>query len=52
MFLTLFTMQPVIAEIDKVAVTPYQQGELDDMEALKTTVGPMRTFMLRQVSWG
>ena len=50
MFLTLFTMQPVIAEIDKVAVTPYQQGELDDMEALKAAMGPMRTFMLRQVN--
>ena len=50
MFLTLFTMQPVISEIDRVAVTPYQQGELDDMEALKAAMGPMRTFMLRQVN--
>ena len=50
MFLTLFTMRPVIDEIDKVAVQPYQAGELDDMEALKAAMEPMRKFMLRQVA--
>ena len=50
MFLTLFTMRPVIDEIDKVAVQPYQAGELDDMEALKAAMEPMRKFMLRQVT--
>lgn len=49
MFLTLFTMRPVIDEIDKVAVQPYQAGELDDMEALRAAMEPLRAFMLRQV---
>ena len=50
MFLTLFTMRPVIDEIDRVAVQPYQAGELDDMEAMKAAMEPMRKFMLRQVA--
>lgn len=50
MFLTLFTMRPVIEQIDEVAVQPYQAGELDDMEALKAAMEPMRKFMLRQVA--
>ena len=49
MFMTLFTMRPVIEQVDQVAVQPYQAGELDDMEALKAAMGPMRMFMLRQV---
>ncbi len=49
MFLTLFTMAPVLEEIDEVAVQPYQDGQLDDMEALRAGMEPLRAFMLRQV---
>lgn len=46
-FLTLFTMAPVIRQIDEVALTPYQEGQIDEKEALTAAFGPLRTFMLR-----
>ena len=47
MFMTLFTMRPVIEQIDEVAVQPYQAGE-SGLRHRKPPC-PVRTFMLRQV---
>lgn len=47
LFLCLFTMGPVFAQIDELAVQPYQAGELTDREALEAAVEPMRAFMAR-----
>ncbi|MCB9728866.1 MAG: flagellar type III secretion system pore protein FliP [Deltaproteobacteria bacterium] len=47
LFLTLFTMAPVIRAIDDTAYTPYQQGRLDDRQALVEAAKPLRAFMLR-----
>lgn len=47
LFLAIFTMRPVIAEIYEDAVQPYQAGELTDLEALDAAVGPIRQFMAR-----
>jgi flagellar biosynthesis protein FliP len=47
MFLTLFTMAPVMRQIDKAAVQPYQAGQLNEKEALEAALVPARKFMLR-----
>ena len=48
LFLTLFTMLPVITQIDKAAVQPYMKGRLTTEQALKKGMAPLREFMLRQ----
>ena len=52
LFLTLFTMSPVIKEIDEQALTPYQAGALDDKQALESAMKPVRKFMLRHTREG
>ena len=52
LFLTLFTMSPVIKEIDEQALTPYQAGALDDKQALENAMKPVRKFMLRHTREG
>ena len=46
-FLTLFTMAPVMKQIDKVAIQPYQAGQMDEKQALEAALVPARKFMLR-----
>jgi flagellar biosynthetic protein FliP len=48
LFLTAAVMSPVIDEIRSEAVTPYMADEIDDTEALRRGVAPLKTFMLRQ----
>lgn len=45
-FLTLFTMQPVIVEIEKQAYDPLLSGEIDERTALKLASIPLKQFML------
>ena len=42
LFLTLFTMAPVMRQIDKVAVQPYQAGQLTEKEAMEAALDPAR----------
>ncbi|MCA9514582.1 MAG: flagellar type III secretion system pore protein FliP, partial [Myxococcales bacterium] len=49
MFLTAFTMAPTFAQIGDQALTPYQAGELTELQALEAAAGPLRTFMLSHV---
>jgi len=48
MFLTMFTMAPVVDQIKTTAVDPYQAGKLTDMQALEVGALPLKRFMLRQ----
>ena len=47
LFLTYFVMQPVGADVYKVAVIPLQSNQITAMEALDRGSDPMRHFMLR-----
>lgn len=48
MFLTMFTMSPVVEQIKTTAVDPYQAGKITDMQALEVGALPLKRFMLRQ----
>jgi flagellar biosynthetic protein FliP len=48
LFLTLFTMQPALSEIEKNAWRPYMQGKLGPEVALGQAMKPLREFMIRQ----
>jgi flagellar biosynthetic protein FliP len=47
-FLTIFTMMPVIEKIEEQALLPYQAGEISTEHALKEAMVPLREFMIRQ----
>ncbi len=47
LFLTLFTMSPVLQKIQVQAYEPYQAGQLSDEQALQAAIGPLRDFMAR-----
>ncbi|MCA9565177.1 MAG: flagellar type III secretion system pore protein FliP [Myxococcales bacterium] len=44
-FLCLFTMSPVLSEVNEVAVQPYRDGEMNEAEALEAGLEPIREFM-------
>jgi flagellar biosynthesis protein FliP len=48
LFLTAFTMMPVLDEINEQAYQPYTAGSIDIERALQLGVAPVRNFMLRQ----
>jgi flagellar biosynthetic protein FliP len=48
LFLTMFIMAPVGAELNAVALQPAIAGQIDVGEALARATPPLRTFMLRQ----
>ena len=48
MFLTMFTMSPVVEQIKSTAVDPYQAGKITEMQALEVGALPLKRFMLRQ----
>jgi flagellar biosynthetic protein FliP len=47
-FLTLFTMSPVIEEINTTAYEPYKNEEISQEEFLDTASIPIKTWMLKQ----
>jgi flagellar biosynthetic protein FliP len=47
LFLTYFIMQPVGADIGRVAIRPLEHREITPIEAIDRASEPMRTFMLR-----
>jgi len=47
LFLTMFTMAPVYGAIRDQAITPYQEGKLDEIGMMEAALGPMREFMLQ-----
>ncbi|MCP4152374.1 MAG: flagellar type III secretion system pore protein FliP [bacterium] len=48
LFLTLYIMSPVGLKINEVALKPYNEGKITEMEALKLSVEPLKDFMLQQ----
>lgn len=48
LFLTLFTMSPVVQEVDRSAFQPFMQGTLSMQDAYRKGVTPMRAYMIRQ----
>jgi flagellar biosynthesis protein FliP len=48
LFLTLFTMSPVLDEVRTVAYEPYKAGQITDLQALELASKPLKMFMLRQ----
>lgn len=48
LFLTAFTMSPVMGEMKRVAYDPYIAGKVGDIEALELASQPLKAFMLRQ----
>lgn len=49
LFLTLFSMAPVVTKINQDAFSPYVEGEISESQALEHAAGPLRSFMLAQV---
>lgn len=45
LFLTLFIMTPTFTQIYEDAFVPYNDGQIDDTQALEAAVGPLREFM-------
>ena len=48
LFLTLFTMQPVLSQIDSQAFQPYVGGKIGFERAAEAALQPLREFMIRQ----
>jgi flagellar biosynthetic protein FliP len=48
-FLTVLVMAPTFQQIDRVAITPYLHGAIGQAALLNRGLGPIRSFMLRQV---
>lgn len=48
LFLTLFTMAPVLHQVNESALQPFLQGGMDLEAAYAKGSGPMREFMIRQ----
>jgi flagellar biosynthetic protein FliP len=48
LFLSLFTMSPVLSEMKSVAFDPYQAGQLTEIQAVERGLVPLKRFMLRQ----
>ena len=47
LMMTWFLMQPVMLQVDQVAVTPYRQGTIDTGEALERGSVPVKAYMLK-----
>lgn len=50
LFLTFFIMSPVITQVNKDAIKPYQKGQITQEEAFEAGVKPIRSFMLDQTN--
>ncbi|NNF26396.1 MAG: flagellar type III secretion system pore protein FliP [Gemmatimonadetes bacterium] len=49
LLLTGFVMSPTLEEVNQVALRPWVDGEIDEVQMLAAGSGPFRTFMLSQV---
>jgi flagellar biosynthetic protein FliP len=48
LFLTFFSMSPILTQLDTLAWRPYQSGQVDELQAIAKAEEPLRDFMLRQ----
>lgn len=49
LLLTGFVMSPTLEEVNRVALRPWVDGEIDEVQMLAAGSAPFRTFMLSQV---
>jgi flagellar biosynthetic protein FliP len=49
LLLTGFVMAPTMKEVNRVAITPWLDGQIEQGAMMQNALGPMRDFMLRQV---
>ena len=49
LFLTIFTMSPVLTEINEVAYQPYAQEQISQEQFLERAAEPLKEFMLRNI---
>lgn len=47
MFMSVFIMTPTINEVNEVAIQPYQQGQITQIEMFQEASKPFRKFMLK-----
>ena len=45
---TFFVMAPVFSQINKEAIQPFMQEEIEQVEAFERGIGPLKTFMAKQ----
>ena len=50
LFLTLFIMSPVIAQVNSECIQPFDKGQMTQEEALNAGLKPIRRFMFEQTS--
>ena len=48
LLLTGFVMAPTLSEVNRTALTPWLDGQIEQAQMMSTAVGPFREFMLRQ----
>ena len=48
LFLTFFTMMPIMKQVDEQAYEPFMSGKIDASQAVKLGMKPLREFMIRQ----
>ena len=48
LLLTGFVMTPTLSQMNREAITPWLDGEITQVEMMKTGIVPMRAFMVRQ----
>jgi flagellar biosynthesis protein FliP len=48
LFISLFTMQPIVEQMNDAGIQPYLRGELTEIKALEHASIPLKRFMLRQ----
>jgi flagellar biosynthetic protein FliP len=48
LFLTLFTMNPVLQQVNNEALQPFMAGKMGIQQGLDTAAKPLREFMVRQ----
>jgi flagellar biosynthetic protein FliP len=47
LFLTWYVMAPTFEQVNELAVQPYQEGSMNEGEAVEAAMVPMKRFMLR-----
>ncbi len=48
-FLTIFSMGPVLSQLNNTVLKPYLAGQLSDLDAAKSAEAPIKQFMESQV---
>jgi flagellar biosynthetic protein FliP len=48
MFISFFTMQPIVEQMNEAGMQPYLKNEVTEIQALERASVPLKRFMLRQ----